>query len=464
MKRLMALTALVLFVVFTTPSARAQGVMETPPVLTKLRYEISLAFASIDRSLTDAVTKLSITGTEGEEARKVLGQLCMAHPYAVDCAIVSSEGRMTMVEPQEYRKFEGSDISKQEQVATLRKTKKPVLSDTFRSVEGLAAVDIEYPLFSRENKFIGSVSMLIKPEVFLGSIMGAPTKGLPGDTFVMQRDGYILYDTGKEQIGKNTFDSPLYKSFPQLLALGKRMTAERSGSGSYEFLEPGLKGPVKKLAHWVTVGLYGGEWRLVVTIPDRIPVASVIKLPHPRQSSVTSVEKALLERRSVRSYRGEPLVLSEVSQILWAAQGVTEQRKGLRTAPSAKALFLLDTYLFSGNVRGLAPGMYKYNPRGHELTKIADGNMKEKLYGAAGQAPIKQAPAVILFTGEQKRSTNPNWIYLEAGHAAQNVYLQAYSLGIGTVVMGEFKEEDVRKALNLTDDERPIYIMPIGKK
>jgi SagB-type dehydrogenase family enzyme len=189
-----------------------------------------------------------------------------------------------------------------------------------------------------------------------------------------------------------------------------------------------------------------------------------IKLPPPKYDGSVSVEKALLERRSIRTYKDEPLTLADISQILWAAQGITDPKTGHRTAPSARALYLLEVYLISGKVTGLPMGFYQYQPQGHELVKIAEGDIKTKLFQGVGQAPIKNAPAVLVFTGMSESSTNPNWMYLEAGHAAQNVYLQAVSLKLGTVVMGGFKDEDVRKALNLSPIEQPIYIMPIGKK
>jgi SagB-type dehydrogenase family enzyme len=189
-----------------------------------------------------------------------------------------------------------------------------------------------------------------------------------------------------------------------------------------------------------------------------------LKLPPPKYESEVSIEKALLERRSVRSYKDEPLTLNELSQILWAAQGITEPKRSLRTAPSPRAAYLLEVYVLSGNVTNLPMGMYKYQPQGHELVKIAEGDKKAELFKAAGQAPIKNAPVALVITGLFEKPQNPAWMYLEAGHAAENVYLQAVSLKLGTVSMAGFKEEEVRKALNLPDKERVIYIMPIGKK
>ena len=156
--------------------------------------------------------------------------------------------------------------------------------------------------------------------------------------------------------------------------------------------------------------------------------------------------------------------MADISQILWAAQGITEPKRGLRTAPSAKALYLLSTYLLVGNVTGLSVGMYKYQPQGHGIVKVSDEDKKANLYKAIGQAPIKNAPATLVFSGMSDRSPNPRWMYMEGGHAAQNVFLQAQSLKLGTVTMGGFKDEDVRKALNLSEKEQPIYIMPLGRK
>jgi len=208
--------------------------------------------------------------------------------------------------------------------------------------------------------------------------------------------------------------------------------------------------------------LYGGGQHVLAQ--DKGSKTEAVKLPLPRYNGDVSVEKALLERRSLRSYRDESLTLPEISQILWAAQGITEPGRGLRATPSARALYLLNVYLLTGNVTNLPIGMYKYQPRGHELIKIAGGDKKTELFNSVGQAPIKNAPAVLVFSGMSERSTNPRWMYVEAGHAAQNVYLQAVSLKLGAVVIGGFKDEDVRRALNMSEKEQPIYIMPVGRK
>lgn len=195
-----------------------------------------------------------------------------------------------------------------------------------------------------------------------------------------------------------------------------------------------------------------------------------IKLPEPDYDSKTSVEKALLERRSVRGYKKESLTLVEVSQLLWAAQGITN-RRGFRTAPSAGALYPLEVYIVVGDVNDLPEGIYQYKPHKHELLKIADGDKISDLCTAAlGQGCIKQCAAAIVFSAVYERTTKKygergiKYVHMEVGHAAQNVHLQVVSLNLGTVVVGAFNDNEVKRIMNMTDKEQPLCIMPIGRR
>jgi len=197
--------------------------------------------------------------------------------------------------------------------------------------------------------------------------------------------------------------------------------------------------------------------------------SSKIKLPSPRYNSDVSIEQALLKRRSVRKYKAEPLTIAEVSQLLWSAQGITNP-SGFRTAPSAGALYPLEVYLVVGEVKGLSQGIYKYLPKQHELLKIKDGDARRELAIAAlGQSWVKDAAVDIVFAAVYERVTRKygkrgiRYVHMEVGHAAENIYLQAVSLKLGTVVVGAFEDEKVKKILNMAESEQPLYIMPIGK-
>jgi SagB-type dehydrogenase family enzyme len=198
-----------------------------------------------------------------------------------------------------------------------------------------------------------------------------------------------------------------------------------------------------------------------------------IPLPQPRFKSAVSVEEALKNRRTIRTFRDAPLSLPEVSQILWAAQGITATRgtRELRTAPSAGALYGLDTYLVASKVEGLEAGLYRYVPKGHELVLIRKGDFRKELNAATlGQASVEEGAASLVFAAVFERITQKyqergqKFAILEAGHASQNVYLQAETLGLGTVAVGSFSESDVKKVLGLPPEQEPLYIMPFGKK
>lgn len=196
---------------------------------------------------------------------------------------------------------------------------------------------------------------------------------------------------------------------------------------------------------------------------------SRVVLPEPVQTGEMPLEQALLERRSVRAYQDQTLTLEHLVQLLWAAQGIT-RADGRRTAPSAGALYPLELRVIVGDVEGLAPGVYRYSPRNHELMQTAAGDRRARLSEAAlNQAAVKDAPAVIVMSAVYQRTTAKygergiRYAHMEVGAAAQNVYLQATALGLGTVFIGAFHDEEVSKILLLDDEEAVLCLMPIGR-
>lgn len=164
------------------------------------------------------------------------------------------------------------------------------------------------------------------------------------------------------------------------------------------------------------------------------------------------------------------MALTEVSQILWAAQGITDTTRGFRTAPSAGALYPLEIYVVVANVDSLAPGIYHYLPRGHELERIADGDFRQSLADAAlGRSAITDGAIILVFGAVYQRTAAKYgeraalYVPLEVGHSAENVCLQAAALNLGALTVGAFSEDKVREAMKMKEDETPLYILPVGK-
>ncbi|HID94005.1 MAG TPA: SagB/ThcOx family dehydrogenase [bacterium (Candidatus Stahlbacteria)] len=201
--------------------------------------------------------------------------------------------------------------------------------------------------------------------------------------------------------------------------------------------------------------------------PQKIK-GGAMKLPEPRYSSKMSVEEALKSRRSIRSYKDTALSLNELAQLLWAAQGITAKWGG-RTAPSAGATYPLEIYAVVGKVENLEAGLYHYNPQDHTITKQKTGDLRSALANAAlGQTCVREAPIDLIFAARYERTTRRyrergiRYVHMEIGHVGQNIYLQAEALGLGTVAIGAFYDDKVKKVLGI--EEEPLYIMPVGKK
>ena len=212
---------------------------------------------------------------------------------------------------------------------------------------------------------------------------------------------------------------------------------------------------------------------------------SKISLPAPSTDGGAPLTKAIAARRSVRAYDGKPVPLAALSQLLWAAQGVTqpapkapatwnakwgEWRGGLRAAPSAGALFPLEIYVLATSVDGLERGLYRYIPAEHALVRAGSVSVtaKDLMQAAFMQQDIAQAPVAVMITGVYERTAvkygdrAPRYVHIEAGAAAENLMLQADALGFGTVYIGAFLDDAVSKTLGLPADHTPLGIIPVG--
>jgi SagB-type dehydrogenase family enzyme len=203
---------------------------------------------------------------------------------------------------------------------------------------------------------------------------------------------------------------------------------------------------------------------LIVMLISELQTDKLVKLPPPHESSQISLEEALHQRRSIRAFNSAPLTLEEIGQLLWAAQGITEEKESLRTAPSAGALYPLEMYVV------MEWGVYHYLPHPHELTRTRENDLRREIWRAAlRQESVREAPVVFVIAAVFERTTwkygERGWryIYMEAGHVAQNLLLQATALGLGAVPIGAFHDEQVEKFLKLPANQRVLYILPVGR-
>lgn len=231
------------------------------------------------------------------------------------------------------------------------------------------------------------------------------------------------------------------------------------------------------------LSIHTAAWSLLMAASTSGQSTQRVSLPEPCLDGDVTVERTLAERRSVRAYDDALLDLDEVSQLLWAAQGVTEPRPdapegwrwgpwagGLRTAPSAGALYPLELYLVAGRVEGLDPGVYRYVPLDHALVRTRDGDRGRALADAAlSQRQVAEAPAVVVFAAEYARAAikygerAERYVHIEVGAAAENTMLQAVALGLATVPVGAFRDAAVKEALGLPAEHEPLLIVPVGR-
>jgi SagB-type dehydrogenase family enzyme len=218
----------------------------------------------------------------------------------------------------------------------------------------------------------------------------------------------------------------------------------------------------------LAIALASAAWSALPALAQQNKAAAKVKLPPPRIAGEVSIEKALQNRRSLRSFASAPLALADVAQLLWAAQGITDQR-GHRTAPSAGALYPLELSLVAGNITGLPAGVYHYRPTTHELVLAAIGDRRREVAAACRQSWVATAPAAVAFAAVFSRTENKygdraaRYVPIEVGAAVENLALEAVALGLGTTVVGAFDDHRLAAALATAADECPLVVVPVGR-
>ncbi len=194
-----------------------------------------------------------------------------------------------------------------------------------------------------------------------------------------------------------------------------------------------------------------------------------VALPEPSVESNYSIEQTLQQRRSVRSFTNQAIQIADVSQLMWAAQGITESSRGFRTSPSAGATFPMEIYVVVTMVGELEHGLYHYQIGKHTLEQKISGDLRGPLLESAlMQEWLSQAAAIIVVCADYSRTTarygerGIRYVHMEAGHVGQNLALQAVALGLGTTMVGAFYDEQLSEILNLPQSLDPLYIIPVG--
>lgn len=212
--------------------------------------------------------------------------------------------------------------------------------------------------------------------------------------------------------------------------------------------------------------MIGALWLTAADKPDEQPAkqAQETALPAPKTTGTMPLEEAIAKRHSVRSYKPDALTPEQLSQVLWAAQGLSPRKQFIaRNAPSAGGIYPMEIYVLDKT------GIYQYQPKNHSLKLLKAGDARKPLCDSAyGQAYITQAPVDIVLAGDVAKCAKrygdraPRYVAMEAGHIGQNISLEAVALGLGTVMIGAFDDEKANEVLGLPDNLITFYIIPVG--
>lgn len=244
-----------------TNAAAVDG--DAAALLIRLQSDITAALEDLDDRLAYAAYDLRETDLSGDDAHAILANLSATDPSIVDCTVSDADATIITVEPAAYRGVEDTEIQNQSHVRHILATKRPMMSEMITVAEDIPATVIVAPIFTNESRFAGFSSIVFRPETLIGGVAGPAANGTPYQVMVIQTDGRVLYDTDPAQIGKMTFEDPLYADYPDLLDVARRVAGERYGTAAYGFAADGGQAVQKEIT-WTTAGLHGVEWRVAV--------------------------------------------------------------------------------------------------------------------------------------------------------------------------------------------------------
>jgi hypothetical protein len=230
---------------------------------------VNIELSRLDAALMSACQRLSSVGLDGAQARAVLSELAANNSLIVNAATCDAKDVLVAVEPASYSSIEGEDIKEQEQNIRMHQTMLPAMSNMIPLVEGFPGVVMVAPIFDGNDKLMGSLSIVIQPSLLINQSIVSPSEGIQQySMWAMQSNGTLIYDPDPAQEGKNLLTDPIYADYPEVQVFTRQVADQQSGYGSYQYYDKNLgdssKQLVSKEAYWITVGIYGTEWRLVV--------------------------------------------------------------------------------------------------------------------------------------------------------------------------------------------------------
>ena len=229
-----------------------------------------------------------------------------------------------------------------------------------------------------------------------------------------------------------------------------------------------------RLTKYIRGKMLGGflDWSNKPELYKEYPEKNKIHLPIPQNIMTISFNETIKKRKSIRCFSNKPLSLEQLSYFLWCSTGIQRMEEDyvFRNAPSAGALYPIETYLFAKNIKGLEIGLYHYNIRSHLLEELAAGDFSILLARAClGQEMLASSPVVLIWSAIFDRSKWKykqrayRYIYLDCGHIAQNLALSASALGLGSCQIGAFYDDELDRILGIDGKkEGTIYLSVVG--
>jgi len=243
--------------------------LEMTTLLSQMQSQINADLLKLDSNLTYACLQLSTLDLQGTEAYAILANLTASTQFIVNSATADAGDVLLVVEPSQYSNIEGENISSQEQNIQMHHALRPALSNMIPLVEGFYGVVMVAPIFDSNDTLKGSLSIVIQPSEILRSNIVSALAGTSFSMWAMQTNGTLIYDPDPAQQGKNLFTDPIYTGYPDVQAFTQHVSTEQSGYGTYQYYNANLdnifKQVVAKEGYWTTIGIYGTEWRLVIT-------------------------------------------------------------------------------------------------------------------------------------------------------------------------------------------------------